>query len=413
MNQVATMLTNLLSNRKSLETLQSYKKYCDPVVDDWDEEILSIEENTPAVDLPSLYEKYCSDNQELSIIDTSESTACSYESGQHESDDLQVYRTDRESEDEDEYQEDFDEGESSSSRHSRSGQSEGERRSGHNQHNAGRCDEMYVHSEASHLSELEDGEDDDYDEDWVEDGQEELDEAFESASLCLSTASSCTASSSSSKSRMREERTQKIHYPQPPRQLTHLSSPPPHVTASMKRKNPNKTQPRPSYLTIRSPYLDFSSSTEFILLSRRPCYRQSTQTIQGGKRVCPAVRCVTNPGESAQAQTHSKDRLSNSVYVRACLTSTAAAARTLTHSPRRDSRVESPPSPSTVGHIYNSGKLGYLKKSISEFTNDNEMPHQTSSRRKIEDTLRRQVIDLVTLRKVFLSYKLLIILQLS
>lgn len=407
MNQVATMLTNLLTNRRSLETLQSYKKYCDPVVDDWDEEIQTTEENTPAVDLPSLYEKYCSDNQELSIIDTSESTACSYEHEQHESDDLQVYRTDRDSEDENEYQDDFDGGESSSYRHSFSEQCEGDRGSRHHQHAAGSCDEMYVHSEVSHLSELEDGEDEDYDEDWVEDGQEKPDEVLENASLCLSTASSCTASSSSSKSRMREERTQNIHYPQPPRQLMHFSSPPPHITASMKRKNPNKTQPRPPYLTIRSPYLDFSSSTEFILLSRRPCYRQSTQTTQGGKRACPAVRCVTNPGGSAQTQT--KDRLSNSVYVRACLTST----RTLTHSPRGDSRVESAPSPSTVGHIYNSGKLGYLKKSVSEFTHDNEMLHQTCSRRKIEDTLRRQVIYLVTVRKVFRSYKLLIILRSS
>jgi hypothetical protein len=388
MNQVATMLTSLLSNRRSLETLQSYKKYCDPVIDDWDEEILTTEEITQAVDLPSLYEKYCSENQELSIIEDSESSASSCNHESHQSDNLQVYQTDWDSKDEDEYQEDFEEGEcSSSSGHDNSVLRDG-RESRHNQQNARSCDEMYLYSEASPLSEVKDVEEADYDEDWVEDGRVEPDEASECASLCLSTASSCSTSSCSSQSRM-SEGAQNIYYPLPPRQLMHFSSPPVHIAASMKSKKPYKTEIRPPYLTQRSPYLDCSSSTEFILLSRRPCYR-STQTTNRGTSACAAVRCVMNPRVASQTT----DRLSNSVYVRASLTSTAAAARSSAHGPRRE-KLESVHSPSTVGHIYNSGKLGYLKKSISEFAYEDGRAHQKSSRRKIEDTLRCQVIYVV------------------
>lgn len=396
MNQVATMLTNLLSNRRSLETLQSYKKYCDPVIDDSEEEILTIEENTQAVDLPSLYDKYCNNNQELSIIEDSVCTASGYDLEEHNSDNLQVYQTDGDSEYEEEYQEDFDDGECGSSRCSYSGhdisavQYGNERGSRHNQRNTGSCDEAYLHSETSHLSKAEGGEDADYDEDWVGDGQEELDETSECASLCLSTASSCATSSNSSQSRMREERTQNIHYTLPPRQLMSSSSPPVRIAASMKRKNFDKTQIRPSYLTKRSPHLDCSSSTEFILLSRRPCYR-STHTTHRGTGACASVRCVTNQRDTIQTT----GRLPNSVYVRASLTSTTAAARSSTHSPWRE-EAESAPSPSTVGHIYNSGKLEYLKKRISGLAYDKGSMHQTSSGRNIEDSLRRQVIDLIT-----------------
>jgi hypothetical protein len=388
MNQVATMLTSLLSNRRSLETLQSYKKYCDPVIDDWDEEILTTEEITQAVDLPSLYEKYCSENQELSIIDDSESTASSCNHESHQSDNLQVYQTDWYSKNEDEHQEDFEEGEcSSSSGHDNSALHDG-RESRHDQQNARSCDEMYLNTEASPLCEVKDVEEADYDEDWVEGGRVEPDEASECASLCLSTVSSCSTSSSSLQSRMRDEGTQNIPYPLPPRQLMHFTSPPVHIAALMKRKKPNKTEIRPPYLTQRSPYLDCSYSTELILLSRRPCYR-STQTTNRGTSACAAARCMMNPRVASQTT----DRLSNSVYVRASLTSTAAAARSSAHRSRSE-KLESVDSPSTVGHIYNSGKLGNLKKSISELDIEDGRAHQKSSRRKVEDALRCQVIDI-------------------
>jgi hypothetical protein len=383
------MLTNLLSNRRSLETLTSYKKYCDPVIDDWDEEILTIEEITQAVDLPSLYEKYCSDNQELSIIEDSDTTVSSCDHESHQSDDLQLYQTDQDSEDDEEYQEDFDEGDCSSSSGHDNFVFHDERKSLNNQQNARSCDEISLFSEASPLSEVKDVEEADYDEDWVKDGWVGPDEASECASLCLSTASSCSTSSCSLQSCKSDERTQNIQYPLLPRQLTHFSSPPIHIAASMKSKKPNKTEIRPPYLTKRSPYMDCSSSTEFILLSRRPCYR-STQTTNRGTSACAAVRCVMNPRDASQTT----DRLSNSVYVRASLTSTSAAARSSTQRPRRE-KIESVHSLSSVGHIYNSGKLGYLKKSVSEIKIDyeDERVHQTSSRRKIEDTLRCQVID--------------------
>ena len=395
MNHVATMLTNLLSNRRSLETLQSYKKYCDPVIDEWDDEILTSEDSPQAVDLPSLYEKYCTDSLEQTISEDLNSTASSYDEEQHQSDNLRVCQASHQSENDDEYCENFEEeGEYGSSHCSSSGgdvsavqcDDQGDSRCSQHQHTACSDDETYPYSETSHLAEVAGVEDSYYDEDWVEDGQEELHKADASdcASPSLSIASSCSISNGSLRSHIREERTQNIQYPLPSRQLMRFAAPPGHIAASIKCKRAVKTQNLAPYLTRRSPYLDFSSSTEFILLSRRPCYR-STQTSHRETGACAAVRCARNQMDSP----HTAGRTSSSVYVRASLVS--AAARTSSHCPNRQEVESDALSQSTVDDIYNSGRFGYLKRSASELTHKKRAHHMHSGR-EVEDSLRRQVI---------------------